>query len=518
MAVRALSIARSLRSRFSVYRPISFSFSSVAREYLDIPSSELVNQISRLLSDHRNPNHDLEHSLHSFSSNISPTVVEQVLKRCKNLGYPSHRFFLWAKSIPGFQHSPESYHILVDILGSSKQFAILWDFLIEVKESRQFEISPEIFWIVFKGYSRANLPGDAIRAFNRMVEFGIKPSIRDLDMLLYFICKKKQVKHAQQFFDRVKQDFEPSAKTYSILIRGWGDIGESSDAQKVFDEMLERGCPVDVPAYNSLLEALCKGQNVDDAYNMFKDMASKGIEPDACSYSIFIRAYCEDNDLHAALRVLDRMKRYNLVPNVYTYNFIIKKLCKNNKVDEAYELLNEMVERGAVPDVWSYNTLLAHHCEHTEVNRALRLISMMERHKCLADRHSYNMVFKLLIRIGRFDRATELWESLPSKGFYPSVSTYSVMVHELSKKKGKLEEACKYFEMMIEQGIPPYYSTVELLRNRLLGLGLRDNIEILADKMMQSTSCSIQESANAMRGNVNLRRSKTSEESEFESE
>ncbi|GKV35822.1 hypothetical protein SLEP1_g44033 [Rubroshorea leprosula] len=519
MAIRSLSQVRSFRSLFhSLYNPISLRFSSVAEEQFDCPSPELVNQIARILGDHRNPNHDLEFSLNTFSSKISKNLVEQVLKRCKNLGYPSHRFFVWARSIPGFQHSSESYRILVDILGSSKQFAILWDFLIEIRESRQFEISPEIFWIVFRAYSRANLPGDAIRAFDRMVEFGIQPCIHDLDQLLYVLCKRKHVKHAQQFFDRLKHRFEPSAKSYSILMRGWGDIGEPSKAQKVFDEMLQRGCSVDVPAYNSLLEALCKGRNVDEAYNIFKEMGSKGIEPDACSYSIFIRAYCEDNDLHGAFRVLDRMRRCNLVPNVYTYNFIIKKLCKNDKVDEAYELLNEMLESWVSPDVWSYNTIMAYHCEHTEVNRSLRLISIMEEHKCLADRHTYNMVFKLLIRVGRFDRATELWESLPDRGFFPSVSTYAVMVHGLCKKKGKLEEACRYFEMMIEEGIPPYSATVELLRNRLLGLGLLDNIEILADKMAQSTSCLIQEFASAMRGKVNPGRSRISEESDIESD
>jgi hypothetical protein len=57
------------------------------------------------------------------------------LKRCNHLGFSAHRFFLWAKSIPGFQHSDESFHILVEILGRSKQFAILWDFLIEMRES-----------------------------------------------------------------------------------------------------------------------------------------------------------------------------------------------------------------------------------------------------------------------------------------------------------------------------------------------------------------------------------------------
>ncbi|CAB4272773.1 unnamed protein product [Prunus armeniaca] len=229
-------------------------------------------------------------------------------------------------------------------------------------------------------------------------------------------------------------------------------------------------------------------------------MGSNGTDPDACTYSIFIRAYCEANDIHSVFRVLDRMKRYNLLPNVYSYNCIIKKLCKNDKVEEAYQLLDEMIESGVMPDAWSYNAIQAYHCDHCEVNRALRLLYRMKKDNCKPDRHTYNMVLKLLIRIGRFDRATEVWESMGEMGFYPSVSTYSVMIHGLCKKKHKLEEACKYFEIMIDEGIPPYSSTVEMLRNRLRGLGFLEHTEILASKMEQSTSCSILEMANLMRG------------------
>ncbi|XLR68692.1 hypothetical protein HN51_015746 [Arachis hypogaea] len=250
----------------------------------------------------------------------------------------------------------------------------------------------------------------------------------------------------------------------------------------------------------------------------FHDIMSKGVVPDAFTYSIFIHSYCNANDMYSAFRVLDKMRRYDLLPNVFTYNCVIKKLCKNEKVQEAYQLLDEMISRGVKPDTWSYNAILTYHCDHYEVNRALKLTFRMVNDNCLPDRHTYNMVLKLLIRIGRFDKAIEIWENMGENKFYPSLSTYSVMIHGLCKKKGKLEEACKYFEMMIDERIPPYDTTIELLRNHLLGLGLLDYIEILIVKMRQSTSCSIQESAKITNGDRaypnNLRHDKTDIESD----
>ncbi|XP_043698592.1 pentatricopeptide repeat-containing protein At1g52640, mitochondrial-like isoform X1 [Telopea speciosissima] len=466
----------------------------------NISSAEDVNEICRVLSDFRSLHHDIESALACFSGKISSDLVEQVLKRCKNLSFSAHRFFLWAKKLPGFIHSTESYHILVDILGSNKQFALIWDFLSEMKDGGH-EIKPKIFWIVFRAYCRADLPMDAIRAYKKMQDFGPNPSIDDLDKLLFMLCKRNHVKHAQEFFDDVKYKSAPSEKTYSILMRGWGEIGDSMEAWKLFDEMLERKCPIDVTAYNTLLDCLCRDGKTEEAYKLFREMGSYGFQPDACSYSIFIRAYCEANDTHSALRVLDRMRRYNLAPNVFTYNCIIKLFCKNDHVDDAYLLLDEMFENEVKPDAWSYNAILAFHCDCYEVNQALKLINRMDIDSCLPDSHTYNMVLKMLIRVGRVDRVTEVWESMERRGFYPSVSTYAVMIHGYCKKKHGLEDACRYFEMMIDEGIPPYLSTCDLLRDRLLHLGLWEKTQILAEKMRQSTSCSIQELSSSMESN-----------------
>ncbi|GFP95338.1 pentatricopeptide repeat-containing protein at1g52640 mitochondrial [Phtheirospermum japonicum] len=236
-----------------------------------------------------------------------------------------------------------------------------------------------------------------------MVYLGIKPCVDDLNQLLFTLCKKKHVSHAQELFNRIKDnDLTPNVKNYSIMIKGWGGIGDSGQAPKVFDEMLERGHTTDLLTCNSILHSLCKGGKVDESYELFRGMRQKVLEPDSYSYSIFIHASCDANDIHTAFRVLDSMRRYNLVPNVFTYNCIIKKLYKNDKIDEAYQLLDKILERGVKPDTWSYNSILAFHCDHTEVTRELKLISSMDRDKCERDSHTYNMVLKMLIKIKWF--------------------------------------------------------------------------------------------------------------------
>jgi pentatricopeptide repeat protein len=118
----------------------------------------------------------------------------------------------------------------------------------------------------------------------------------------------------------------------------------------------------------------------------------------------------------------------------------------------------------------------------------------------MPDRHSYNMPLKMLISVGRIDKAIKVWDGMEKRGFYPGAATYAVMIHGLCCKKGRAEEACSYFLRMVDDGIPPYQATCQVLSDRLLRLGLRDDIEMLTDRMRLSTSCTIQDLASFMCG------------------
>ncbi|KAJ4828432.1 hypothetical protein Tsubulata_049359, partial [Turnera subulata] len=68
------------KSRLFLYSGHHRLFCSLPPQNQIPPSSQdLVNEISRILSDHRNPRHDLDTSLASFSSKLNTDLVEQVL-------------------------------------------------------------------------------------------------------------------------------------------------------------------------------------------------------------------------------------------------------------------------------------------------------------------------------------------------------------------------------------------------------------------------------------------------------
>ncbi|KAF7058633.1 hypothetical protein CFC21_065647 [Triticum aestivum] len=457
----------------------------------------LVSTLSRVLSDFRGPRHDLPAALRGFAPRITPDAAAAVLRRCRHLPVPSLRFFLFAAGLPGFSHLPDSLLILANSLAGARLFPLLRSLLSDLPPAA---LSRGLFPRLFRAYSRALLPDDAIRAFSSMAGFGFHPTLADFHSLLFALCHNGLVNHAEVFFRESGAHFDVSAKTYTILISGWAVVEKPENAQKLFDEMVERGVEPDVPAYNALIDALCRGGDIARAQEHLKDMQqSRGLVPDAATYGPFLRAACASKDARDALRVLDRMRMHDLTPNVFTYNAIIRLLCELGEIEEAYNILGEIITRGEKPDVWTYNTLLNAHCKKNEVNKSLRLIARMDKGLCVPDRHSYNMLLKMLIGVGRIDKAVEVWDGMETRGFHPGAATYAVMIHGLSCKKGRLEEACGYFVMMVDEGIPPYQATCEVLRDRLTRHGLRDQLEVLIDRMRRSTSCTIQEMASIMR-------------------
>ncbi|XP_039815345.1 pentatricopeptide repeat-containing protein At1g52640, mitochondrial-like [Panicum virgatum] len=330
------------------------------------PDPQLVGALCRVLSDFRGPRHDLRAALHGFAPRLTPAAAAAVLRRCRNLPVPSLRFFLFAAAVPGFTHLPDSLLVLAGSLAGARLFTLLRSLLSDLPRSA---LSRDLFPLLFRAYARAGLPDDAIRAFSSMEGFGFLPTVADLHSLLFALSHNGLVEHAEAFFRDSATQFGLSAKTYTILISGWAVVTNPENARKLFDEMIERGIEPDVPAYNALIDALCRGGDVELSHVQLKDMQRRHkLVPDAATYGPFLRSACASKDARAALRVLDRLRIHDLTPNVFTYNAVIRLLCELGEVDEAYNIVNEMATREQMPDIWSYNTLLNAHCKLKETN------------------------------------------------------------------------------------------------------------------------------------------------------
>ncbi|KAI9091604.1 hypothetical protein K1719_028047 [Acacia pycnantha] len=223
------------RKLYSNWRVFSKSYSANER-LQDI--SDITRKLCKVIMS--SPTLALDTALNQTGIRVSPDIVENVLKRFENAGMVAYRFFEWAGKQQNYSHSVRAYHTVIESLAKIRQYQIMWDLVNAMKKKEMLNV--ETFCIMMRKYARVQKVDEAIYTFNVMEKYNISPNLAAFNGLLSALCKSKNVRKAQEIFDRFKDQFVPDSKTYSILVGGWGKAPNLPKAREIFREMVDMGC------------------------------------------------------------------------------------------------------------------------------------------------------------------------------------------------------------------------------------------------------------------------------------
>ena len=85
----------------------------------------------------------------------------------------------------------------------------------------------------------------------------------------------------------------PDIITYSALINGFCDLGQTEDAQRLVYEMKEHGCTLNVITYTILLNGACKARIPKKALEILDKMLEKQCAPTIVTYTALIQSFYE---------------------------------------------------------------------------------------------------------------------------------------------------------------------------------------------------------------------------------
>ncbi|KAL2334581.1 hypothetical protein Fmac_015794 [Flemingia macrophylla] len=130
--------------------------------------------------------------------------------------------------------------------------------------------------------------------------------------LIRGLCPRGKLRKALHFHDdAMAQGFRFDQVTYGKLVNGLCKTGETKAGLEflkkiegridyvwdLVDEMHNRGQPVNIITYSSLLDALCKNCHLERAIALFKNMINRGIKPDKYTYTIIVDGLCKGGRL-----------------------------------------------------------------------------------------------------------------------------------------------------------------------------------------------------------------------------
>ncbi|OEL28550.1 Pentatricopeptide repeat-containing protein [Dichanthelium oligosanthes] len=423
----------------------------------------------------------LEHELDLSGVRVTPEVAECVLEHLDNAGMLAYRFFEWVRRQERGRcaHTVRSFHMVVASLAKIKQYQLMWDVVAIMRKEGVANV--ETFGIIMRKYARAQKFDEAVYTFNVMEKYGVAPNLAAFNSLLSALCKSKNVRKAQEIFDKMNNQFTPDAKTYSILLEGWGRAPNLPKMREVYSEMLDAGCQPDIVTYGIMVDALCKTRRVEEAVHVVQDMSSRGCQPTTFIYSVLVHTYGVEMRIEDAVAAFLDMERDGIVPDVVVYNALVTAFCKVRNFDNAFRVMDDMEGHGITPNSRTWNIILNTLISLGKDDEAYRVFRSMIK-RCQPDSDTYTIMIKMFCENDKIEMALKVWKYMGLKQFLPSMHTFSVLINGLCDK-GEVSRACVLLEDMIEKGIRPPGSTFGKLRQLLLKEGRKDVLDFLVEKM-----------------------------------
>ncbi|KAK9061990.1 hypothetical protein SSX86_019179 [Deinandra increscens subsp. villosa] len=290
-------------------------------------------------------------------------------------------------SSPGSAHHAQQ--ITVRRLAKSHRFSDI-EALIESHKNDPRITDEHFLSSLIKSYGIAGMFDHALSTYNQMESLKTPRSALSFNALLTACLNCKKFDLAPQLFDEMlaKYNFKPDEYSYGILVKSFCDAGKpelgvdklkemnqkrvkisgvtytsiihalykkgnSTEGDRIWDEMVNAGCLIDVAANNVRLMNAVDGEP-EKIKAMIEEMSDSGLKPDTISYNYLMTCYCKKGMMTEAKEVYEKLEENCCNPNAATFRTLVYYLCKNERFETGYKVFKHSVAVNKIPD---FNTL-----------------------------------------------------------------------------------------------------------------------------------------------------------------
>lgn len=206
---------------------------------------------------------------------------------------------------------------------------------------------------------------EAVELLGKILRKGLKAPKRCLKQLNLARFQNCDDKGAKILIDEALiRGGIPSSDSYNVMAVDLYSEGNISTANKVIQEMHDRGFKPTLLIYEAKVAALCRHDSVDEAIEVIeKEMVDDNCIPSIKLYNTVMKGLCHEGRSVMAIRYLKKIfRQVGCVPNNETYSIIVDGLCAEAKYIEAGQILEEMVKSSYAPSENTYNCLIQGLC------------------------------------------------------------------------------------------------------------------------------------------------------------
>ncbi|PON61275.1 Tetratricopeptide-like helical domain containing protein [Parasponia andersonii] len=458
-------------------------------------ATELATRISRALisaSNNTRPTRSwspsLEQALHRLGcrDSLTPSLVARVIDPfLLNHHLLALGFFNWASQQPGFGHTSMTYQSILKSLSLSRQFNSI-DALLRQVKTQKVSLDSSVYGSVMASFIAGKRPRDAFFVFRDVSSIiqDIGPEI--CNSLLAALASDGYVEHAQKMFDEMTQRGVPLT-TLGFGVFMWRICGsaELGAILSVLDEV--KGCASMINGSILALlivHGLCKASRVSEAFFILDELRSRNCKPDFMTYRIVSEAFRSTGNIFETEKVLKKKRKLGVAPRTSDYREFILCLIMKRRICEAKEL-GEVIVSGNFPIEDDVLNVLIGSVSAIDTDSALASFKFMVGKERFPTLLTLSNLSRNLCKYDKIDELLEMFELLSYHNYFKDLESYNVMVSFLCKA-GKVKEAYGVLQEMKKKGLSPDISSYNSLMEACCREDLMRPAKRLWDEMFTS--------------------------------
>ncbi|XP_028752236.1 pentatricopeptide repeat-containing protein At4g01570-like [Neltuma alba] len=193
---------------------------------------------------------------------------------------------------------------------------------------------------------------DALIVWEELKGSGHEPDEFTYRILIQGCSKTCRIDDATKiFYEMQNNGFQMDTVVYNSLLNGLLKARKISEACQLFEKMVEDGVKASCWTYNILIDGLFKNGRPEAAYTLFCDLKKKGQFVDGITYSIIVLQLCKEGLLEEALQLVEEMESRGFVVDLVTITSLLIGIHKHGRWDWTDRLLKHVKEGDLVYNV-----------------------------------------------------------------------------------------------------------------------------------------------------------------------
>ncbi|GAB2283220.1 hypothetical protein Dimus_017745 [Dionaea muscipula] len=283
-----------------------------------------------------------------------------------------------------------------------------------------------------------------------------------------------------------KLRFENEVKLYNIAFKVFKKRRDFDGAEKLFDEMTQRGIVPDNFTFCTIISCARLRSLPSKCVEWFDKMRTFGCDPDDVTYSAMINVYGQMGDVDRVLSLYDRARREKWPIDLLTFCTLIKIYAEAGNFDGCLNVYQEMRALGVKPNLFIYTTLIKIYVNSGNFDGCLNVYEEMKTFGIKPSLYVYNKLLDVMGRAKRPWKATNIYKDMIDNGISPTWRTYAALLHAYCRA-GYGEDAMNLYRGMKEKGLELNVVLYNSLLATCADVGYSDE----AEEIFEDIKCSV---------------------------